>query len=89
MIDVQLICGFVFEYAKTGFSGVRPSSNLSTIFKYLKKNAWPIKAKFHVEPPSEGGTKACFDSPGHMTKMASTLVNGKNLHKSSPEPEVL
>ena len=30
-------------------SGVRSS----TIFKYLLATAWPIKAKFYVEPPSD------------------------------------
>ena len=29
-----------------------------------------IEAKFHVEPPWDGGTKACSNGPGHMTKMA-------------------
>ena len=30
----------------------------------------PIEAKFHVEPHWDGGTKACSNDPGHMTKMA-------------------
>ena len=33
--------------------------------------AWPIKAKFHVEPPWEGGTKVYINGHGHMTKMAA------------------
>ena len=48
---------------------------------------WPIKAKFYVEPPWEGGTKVCINGPGHMTKMAAMPIYGKNLKKSSsPEP---
>ena len=39
----------------------------------------PIEAKFHVEPPWNGGTKASSNGPGHMTKMAAMLIYGKNL----------
>ena len=74
-------------------SGVRPSSvrrlfTISNIFS--SETAWPIKAKFYVESPWEGGTKVYINGPGHMTKMAATPIYGKNLKKSSsPEPEVL
>ena len=54
---------------------------------FFSETAWPIKAKFCVEPPWEGGTKVCINGPGHMTKMATTPIYGKNLKKSSsPEP---
>ena len=47
-----------------------------------------IEAKFRVEPPWERGTKVCSSSPGHMTKIASMPIYGKNLIKScSPEPK--
>ena len=66
---------------------VRPFT-FSNIFS--SETAWPIKAKFYVEPPFKGGTKVYINSPGHMTKMAATSIYGKNLKKSSsPEPEVL
>ena len=39
---------------------------------------WPIEAKFHVEPPWVGGPKACSNGPGHMTKMATMPIYGKN-----------
>ena len=59
-------------------------------FKYVLISAWPIKAKFHVETPKEGGTKVYINGPGHMTKMAATPIYGKNLQKySPPDPEVL
>ena len=45
----------------------------------------PFEAKFHMEPPLDGGTKACSNGPGHMTKMAAMPIYGKNLKKSSLE----
>ena len=52
------------------WSGVRPSpvairrrSQCSNIFS---KTAWPIKAKFYVEPPWVGGTIFCSRHLGHM-----------------------
>ena len=50
---------------------------------FSSETAWPIKAKFYVEPPWEGGTKVYINGPGHMTKMAATPINGKTLQKSS------
>ena len=74
------------------WSGVRrPSASdvvrphFSNIFS--SETAWPIKAKFYVELPWEGGTKVYINGPGHMTKMAAMPIYGKNLKKSSsPEP---
>ena len=57
-------------------SSVRPST-FSNIFSC--ETARPIKAKFYVEPPWEGGTKIYINGPGHMTKMAAMPIYGKNL----------
>ena len=46
---------------------------------FSSETALPIKAKFYVEPPWEGGTKVCINGPGHMTKMAVMAIYGKNL----------
>ena len=46
---------------------------------FSSETALPIKAKFYVEPPWEGGTKVCINGPGHMTKMATMPIYGKNL----------
>ena len=46
---------------------------------FSSETAWPIKAKFYVEPPWEGGTKVCINCPGHMTKMAAMPIYGKTL----------
>ena len=72
-------------------SSVRPSSVVRRPFTFSNifssETAWPIKAKFYVEPPWEGGTKVCINGPGHMTGMAAMPIYGKNLKKSSsPEP---
>ena len=39
----------------------------------------PIEAKFHVEPPWDGGTNVYSNGPGHMTKMATMPLYDKNL----------
>ena len=72
-------------------SGIRrhfcrpPFSNI-----FSSETTLPIKAKFYVEPPWEGGMKVYINGQGHMTKMAAMPIYGKNLKKSSsPEPEVL
>ena len=68
------------------WSVVRPSvrrrrrrPQCSNIF--FSETAWPIKAKFYVEPPWEGGTKVYINGPGHMTKMAAMPIYGKNPSK--------
>ena len=57
---------------------VRPFT-FSNVFS--SETAWPIKAKFYVEPPWEGGTKVCINDPGHMTKITAMPIYGKNLKK--------
>ena len=58
----------------------------SNIFSF--ETTGPIKAKFHVEPPWDGGTKVCSNGPGHITKMAAMPIYGKKPKKnSSPEPK--
>ena len=46
---------------------------------FSSETALPIKAKFYVEPPWEGGTEVYINGPGHMTKMAVMPIYGKNL----------
>ena len=54
-------------------------STFSNIFS--SETTGPIEAKFHMEPHWDGGTKACLNGPGHMTKMAAMPMYGKNLKK--------
>ena len=51
---------------------------------FFSETAWPIKAKFCVEPPWKVGKKVYVNGAGHMTKMAAMQIDGKNLQKSSP-----
>ena len=60
--------------------GVRRRPQCSNIF--FSETAWPIKAKFYVEPPWVGGTKSCSQHLGHMTKMAATPIYGKKTFKN-------
>ena len=75
------------------WSGVRrrPSSvvrRLSSVVRrpqcsniFFSETAWPIKAKFYVEPPWVGGTKFCSRHLGYMTKMAATPIYGRKPSK--------
>ena len=69
------------------WSGVRRPSSSSSVRRpqcsniFFSQTAWPIKAKFYVEPPWVGGTKFCSRHLGHMTKMAATPIYGKNPSK--------
>ena len=61
---------------------------LSTFSNIFSETTGPIEAKFHVEPPWDGGTKVCSNGPGHLTEMAAMPICAKNLRKSSsPEPK--
>ena len=55
---------------------------VSTFSNISSETTRPTEAKFHVEPPWDGGTKVCSNSLGHMTKMAAMPIYGKNLKKS-------
>ena len=79
-----------------GYPWIRRPSSVVVVRPFTFSNifssgtAWPIKAKFYVESPREGGTKVYINSPGHMTKMAAMPIYGKKLKNSTyPEPEVL
>ena len=62
------------------YSGVRCRRRRQQCLNISSETAWPIKAKFDVEPPWEGGTKEVYiNVPGHMTKMAAMPIYGKNL----------
>ena len=57
----------------------RPSGRRPSTIKKISETAWPIKAKFHVEPPLEGGTKVYINGPGQTTEIATMPTYGKKL----------
>ena len=61
------------------WSGIRPFT-FSNVFS--SETACPIKAKFYVEPPWEGGRKVYINGPGHMTNMAAMPIIGKSNRKA-------
>ena len=72
----QRLIGELIGYPWSGVRRLRPSA-ISNVFS--SETAWPIKAKFYVEPPWEVGKKVYINGPGHMTKMAAMPIYGKNL----------
>ena len=60
-------------------------STFSNIFS--SETSGPIKAKFHVEPPSDGGTKVSSNGPGHMSKVATMPIYMVKTFKKSSSPE--
>ena len=69
--------GELIVYPYSGVCCRRRRQQCLNIFS--SETALPIKAKFYVEPPWEGGTKLYINGPGHMTKMAPMPIFGKNL----------
>ena len=61
------------------YTNAPASLSVTSLFSVVRRqqcSAWPIKAKFHVEPPLEGGTKVYINGLGHMTKMAVMPIYG-------------
>ena len=78
----QRLIGELIVYPWSGVrrpSSVGVCSQCSNIF--FSETAWPIKAKFYVEPPWVGGTIFCSRHLGDMTKMAVTPIYGQNPSK--------
>ena len=69
----------VYPWIRRPSSVRRRRSQCSNIF--FSETAWPIKAKFYMEPPWVRGTNFCSRHLGHMTKMAATPIYGKNPSK--------
>ena len=61
----------VYEYQRSRlFIDPGPSHSESTFSNFFSSiTAKKIRAKFHMDPPLDGGTKVCSNQPGHMTKV--------------------
>ena len=71
----QRLIGELIGYPWSGVN--RRPSTISNVFS--SETTRPIKAKFYVEPPWQGGKKVHINGPGHMTKMAAMPIYCKNL----------
>ena len=61
---------------------------MSTYSNISSETTGLIEAKFHMEPPWDGGTKVYSNGPSPLSMMAAMLIYGKNLkNSSSPEPK--
>ena len=71
----QRLIGELIGYPWSGV--IRRPPTISNVFS--SETAWPIKAKFYVEPPWQGGKKVYINGSGHMTKMAAMPLYSKNI----------
>ena len=78
----QRLMGELIVYQSLRRPSVVRQSTISNIFS--SETTEPIKLKFHMETPYDGGTKVCSNGPGHMTKMAATPIYGKKPFKNLP-----
>ena len=81
----RLIC----ELTVYTCSGVRRRRRCQPFSNISSKTAWPIKAKFYVEPHWEGRTKVYINGPGHMTKMAAMPIYLKIFISRTIKPLIL
>ena len=82
----------LYEHQRSrSFIDLGPRSLRFNICKLLfLRNHLDDEAKFHVAHPWDGGTKICSNGPGHMTRMVTMPIYGKNIKKSSSlEPKGL
>ena len=68
-----------YEYQRSrSFIDLGPNLSNSTFLNFFSSiTTRSIEDKFHVEPPWDGGTKACSNGPDHMTNMAAMPIYGK------------
>ena len=69
----------IYTHAPESMSSVRPLSTISKLF--FSEIDGTIKLKFYVEPPWVRGKKVCSRDLGHMAKMATMPIYGKNPSK--------
>ena len=70
----------LYEYQRSrSLIDLGPNLSDSIFLNFFSSiTTWPLEAKFHVEPPWDGGTKSCSNGRGQITKMATRSICGKN-----------
>ena len=70
----------LYEYQRSrSLTDLGPNLSDSILLNFFSsRTSRPVEANFHMEPPLDGGTKACSNGSGHMTKMATMPIYGKN-----------
>ena len=71
------------EYQRSGsLLDLRPKSlRYQNYNLFFWKTAEQIEAKFHMKPFLDRGMKVCSNGPGHMAKMPTMTIYGKNTSK--------
>ena len=71
----------LYEYQRSrSFVDLGPNLSDSIFLNFFSSiTTRLIEAKFRVEPPWNGGTKASSNGPGHTTKMVAMPIYGKKL----------
>ena len=80
LVDAVNMNLHVYEYQRSrSFIDLGPRSLRFTTFSnfFFLETAMPIEAKFHVEPPLDGGMKVCSNGSGHMTNIDAMPIYGK------------
>ena len=77
----QRLIGELIVYPWSGVRRRRPSISRPQYSNIFSETIWLIKAKFYVKPPWVGATIFCSRHLGHMIKMATTPIYGKNPSK--------
>ena len=70
----------LYEYQRSrSYIDLGPNLSDSVFLNFFSSiTTRPIEAKFHMEPPWDGGTEACSNDLGHITKMAAMPIYNKN-----------
>ena len=71
----------LYEYQRSrSFTDLGPNLSDSIFLNFFSSiTTKSIEAKFHMEPPWNGGTKAYSNDLGHITKMAAMPIYSKDL----------
>ena len=70
----------LYEYQRSrSLIDLGPNLSDSIFLNFFSSTTtWPLEAKFHMEPPWDGGTKSCSNGRGHMTKVATKPIYDEN-----------